>query len=80
MTHYGVVANDRDCEFWEFKRLEDGLSGHDRVDEFDLVFEMGMHAAVGLGGDSPSYRRPYPVDKPPPDAGDAYFATGVGKG
>src|SRR6202035_5396971 len=34
MTHYGVVTNDRDCEVWQIKRLEDSLSRHDRVDEF----------------------------------------------
>src|SRR5271166_7136928 len=38
MTHYSVVANDRDCEVWKIKRLEDILSRHDRVDEFGLVF------------------------------------------
>jgi len=28
MTHYGVVTNDRDCEVWKIKRLEDSLSRH----------------------------------------------------
>src|SRR5580693_10476834 len=46
MTHYGVVAYNRDCEFWKIKRLEDSLSRHDRVDEFDLVFEMGVRVAI----------------------------------
>src|SRR6202045_5309460 len=46
MTHYGVVANDRDCEVWEINRLNDSLSRHDRVDEFGLVFEPGVRVAV----------------------------------
>jgi hypothetical protein len=35
--------------------------------------------AKGFHGDSPSYGRPYAVDKPPPEARDAYFATATGK-
>src|SRR5437660_10221002 len=46
MTHYSVVANDRDCEVWKIKRLEDSLSRHDRVDEFCLVFEPRVRVAV----------------------------------
>src|ERR1700720_741671 len=46
MTHYSVVANDRDCEVWKIKRLEDSLSRHDRVDEFCLVFEPRIRVAV----------------------------------
>src|SRR6516164_6137043 len=46
MAHYGVVANDRDCEVWKVKRLEDSLSRHDRIDEFGLVFEVGVRVAV----------------------------------
>src|SRR3984893_12464174 len=39
-THYGVITNNRDCEVWKIKRLEDSLSRHDRVDEFGPVFEV----------------------------------------
>jgi len=46
MTHYCVVANDRDCEVWKIKRLDDSLSRDDRVDEFGLVFEVGVRVAV----------------------------------
>src|SRR5205807_5222193 len=46
MTHYGVVANDCDCEVWKINRLDDSLSRHDPVDEFGLVFEPGIRVAI----------------------------------
>ena len=39
VTHYGVVASDRDCELGKINRLDDSLSRHDPVDEFGLVFD-----------------------------------------
>jgi hypothetical protein len=42
MTHYGVVANDRDCEVGKINRLDDSLSRHDPVDEFGLVLQPGV--------------------------------------
>ena len=46
MTHYGVITNNRDCEIWKIKGLQDSLSRHDRVDKFGLVFEVGVRVAV----------------------------------
>src|SRR6202023_2808230 len=39
MTHYSVVANDRDCEVEKINRFANSLSRHDPVNEFGLVFD-----------------------------------------
>src|SRR4029077_16575277 len=46
MTHYGVVAGDRDGEVGKINRLDDSLSRHDPVDEFGLVLNPGIRVAV----------------------------------
>src|ERR1700730_1203221 len=46
MTHYGVVASDRNGEVWKINRLYDTLSRHDPVDEFGFVFDPGVRVAI----------------------------------